>query len=230
QQQHGEHVSQEYIAAHALFERAQAGEGRQVPGRHAKAIEGRDHQQRQNDLRDLHRLVAEFFVQQYAQQHHRQDDRRGELVEFAVQHVTEEERHCRHDDNIWQQRRQAANAFGYSFAEWRNAGRFATIELRHDEEHDQAENENLRTRAEQLRSGHALVQGRNNYHQQARTQYHTHGTGHGGGGQCQLLAGAGTDQFVVDGGAGSNNEDAGCAGVGGREGSDEQYDKAEQFR
>jgi len=175
-------------------------------------------------------VLAQLLVQQHANQHQRQDNRCRELVGTAVQHIAEEHGDSNNDQRIGGQRGQRPDALRHGIAERCNTRWLGAIELREHEEQDNAEQINLEARVKQLVGGDAAVQGGNDHHQQARTQHHPHGAGHGGSRQGQLFARASAGQLGIDHSAGSNNENTGSAGECGRESRQRQYHEAHQFR
>ena len=191
---------------------------------------GHHHHGDQEEGEQVQQMAAELLVKENADHHHGQNDGCGELVELTAEHVTEQHQDGAHDDRVGHQRHHALEALGQCFGERSDAGRRGARELAVDKEQEQAQEEDLIAGGEQLGGGHALVERGDDDHQQTGTQHHAHGTGHGGGGQSELLAGAHPDQFLIDRGTRRDNEDTGSAGISGGDGGDRQDHETHQFR
>ena len=156
------------------------------------AHEGEHQHRHQEETEQMQGVTAELLIDQDRQQHHRQNDRRGKLVQLAPQHVAEEHRHGAHHHAVGRQRNHLFETGRQRLRERRDACRGGTGELAVDKENKQAEREHLGAGGEQLAGGDAFVERRDHDHQQAGPQHHAHGAGHGGGRQRQLLARADT--------------------------------------
>src|SRR5690606_1784731 len=144
EQQHAaEQVSPEYGSGFGRLYCNQAEYRRGIKSSDCQPVKGHRYHYAERGLGERRCLVAELFIEQYAEQHDWQDDWGGKLVDLAIQEIAEEKCDRGHDGYVWQQWGDASNALWHCLAEWSDTGRFFAEELCNHKKHQHAEYKHL---------------------------------------------------------------------------------------